>query len=259
MKSLEHKSSPLRLNKATKIRSASNHFKVLLLNTRSIKKHEELEALISCFESPPSVICLTESWLTVNDDPNLFKVTNYNNCLSKSRRIGRGGGIMIQISDEVNLIEELNCKLNESLLVHLKFGELKIALLVVYNPLRINKQNFIFELDKTLENINENYDRIIVCGDFNTNVLDKNLMTSLYLSTIQSNGFQLCCGEPTRINRNTWTCLDHFFVKNSRIQKTFVIEDHNYCDHFPIVLEFEKISKSCSSEIGFRDTSFQNR
>ena len=41
---------------------------------------------------------------------------------------------MIQISDEVNLIEELNCKVNESLLVHLKFGELKIALLVVYNP-----------------------------------------------------------------------------------------------------------------------------
>ena len=34
------------------------------------------------------------------------------------------------------------------------------------------------------------------------------------------------------------------------------MEDHNYCDHFPIVLEFEKISKSCSSEIGFRDTSF---
>ena len=42
---------------------------------------------------------------------------------------------MIQISDEVNLIEELNCKLNEKgLLVHLKFGELKIDILVVYNP-----------------------------------------------------------------------------------------------------------------------------
>ena len=34
------------------------------------------------------------------------------------------------------------------------------------------------------------------------------------------------------------------------------MEDHNYCDHFPIVLEFEKISKSCSAEIGFCDTSF---
>ena len=154
------------------------------------------------------------------------------------------------------MIEELNCKLNESLLVHLKFGELKIALLAVYNLSRINKQNFIFELDKTLENINENYDRIIVCGDFNINVLDKKLMTSSYLSTIQSNCFQLCCREPTRISRKTSTCLDHFFVKILRIQKTIVMEDHNYCDNFPIVMEFEKISKSCSPEIGFRDTSF---
>ena len=34
------------------------------------------------------------------------------------------------------------------------------------------------------------------------------------------------------------------------------MEDHNYCDHFPIVLEFEKISKSCSPENGFHDISF---
>ena len=136
---------------------------------------------------------------------------------------------MIQISNEVNLIEELNCKLNESLLVHLKFGELKIALLVVYNPPRINKQNFIFELDKTLENINENYDRIIVCGDFNINVLEKDLMTSSYLSTIQSNGFQLCCREPTRISRNSSTCLDHIFVKKFK-------DSENFCNGGPQLL-----------------------
>ena len=146
--SLEHKSSPNRLNKATKNRSASNHFQILNLNTRSIKKHhEELEALISCFESQYSVICLTESWLTVNDDPNLFKVTNYNACLSKSRS-GRSGGIMNQISADVNLIEELNCTLNESLLAHLKFGELKIALLVVYNPPELtNRISFLRSIE----------------------------------------------------------------------------------------------------------------
>ena len=116
VKSRGHKSSHNRLNIATKIRSASNDYKVLHLNTRPIKKR----ALIFCFESPRSVLCLTESWLTVIDDPILINVANYNTCLSKSS--SRCGGIMIQISDEVNLIEELNCKLNESLLVHSKFG-----------------------------------------------------------------------------------------------------------------------------------------
>ena len=33
------------------------------------------------------------------------------------------------------------------------------------------------------------------------------------------------------------------------------MEDHNYRDHFPIVLELETISKNCSSEVGFRDIS----
>ena len=43
------------------------------------------------------------------------------------------GCTMVQIIDELNLIEELNCTLNESPLFHLKFGELKVALLVLYN------------------------------------------------------------------------------------------------------------------------------
>ena len=132
--SLGHESSPNRLNKTTTKRPASNDYNILHLKTRSFKKHhEKLEALISCFESPPSIICLTQSWLTVNDDPNLFKVTNYNTCLSKLRS-GRGAGIMIEISDEVNFIEKLSCELKENSLVHLKFGDLKIALLVVYKP-----------------------------------------------------------------------------------------------------------------------------
>ena len=212
---------------------ASNSCKILHLNTRSIKKHyEELEALISCFQSPPSIICLTESWLTNVDDPNLFKVTNYNTCLSKSR-VGRGGGIKIQIRDEVSLIEELNSDLDESLLAHLKIGDLKIALLVVYNPPRANKQNFIFELDNTLENLNDSYDRKFVCGDFNINVLDTNRLMSTYLSTLRSNGFELSFLEPTRISQNTETCLDHFFLKNLKVQKAFVMENQSYCDHLP--------------------------
>ena len=44
------------------------HLSVLHLNIRSLKTHlEELEALVSSFECPPEVICLTETWLTDND------------------------------------------------------------------------------------------------------------------------------------------------------------------------------------------------
>ena len=113
-KTMSPKNSANGLIKPTKNVSASNSCKILHLNTRSIKKHyEELETLISRFESPPTIIFLSESWLTIEDDPNLFKETNYNTCLSKSR-VTRGGCIMIQIRDEVSLTEELNCGLDES-------------------------------------------------------------------------------------------------------------------------------------------------
>ena len=53
--------------------------------------------------------------------------------------------------------EDLNCGLDQSLLAHLKFGDLKMTLLVVNNPPRVNKQNFLFELDNTLENLSDRY------------------------------------------------------------------------------------------------------
>ena len=114
-----------------------------------------------------------------------------------------------------------------------------IALLVVYNPPRANKQNFIFELDNTLENLSDSCDRIIVFGDFNINVLDTNRLTSTYLSTLRSNGFELSFLEPPRISQNTETCLDHFFVKNLKVQKPFVMENQSYCDRPPTVLQIK--------------------
>ena len=112
-------------------------------------------------------------------------MTNYNTCLSKSR-IERVLGIIIQIRDEVSLIEELNCGLDENFLAHLKIEDMVIALLGVYNPPRVNKQKFNFELDNKLENFGDRYHRIIVCGNCNIKVLDTNRLTSSYLSTLRS-------------------------------------------------------------------------
>ena len=118
--------------------------------------------------------------------------------MSKSR-VGRGYGIMVQIRDKVSLIEELNCGLDEILLAHLKFGDLQITLLGLNNPLRVKKTIFLFELDNTLENLSDGYDRIIFCAKFNINVLDSNRLTSSYLSTLRSNGFeQIFLNQPSQ-------------------------------------------------------------
>ena len=55
----------------------------------------------------------------------------------------KGGVIVIQINDEVNLIEELNWYLHESRLVPSTFKELKIVLIVVYHPPELTSRNFL--------------------------------------------------------------------------------------------------------------------
>ena len=52
---------------------------VLSVNVRSLKKHvNDLEALVHSLESLPDIICLTETWLSDNDDIDSLLVPGYN-------------------------------------------------------------------------------------------------------------------------------------------------------------------------------------
>ena len=65
---------------------SSKSISILHLNIRSLKKHlEDLEALVYCLESPPGIICLSETWLNEEDDPCNFLVKGYNNFANKDR------------------------------------------------------------------------------------------------------------------------------------------------------------------------------
>ena len=54
---------------------------ILTVNVRSLRKNlNNLEALVFSLESPPSVICLTETWLNEDDDNFCYLLKGYN-CL----------------------------------------------------------------------------------------------------------------------------------------------------------------------------------
>ena len=67
-----------------------NQVTIMHINVRSIKKNlDNLEALILGLESPPSVLCLSETWLKENDDPKCYLIQGYNQLIVKTR-IPRG-------------------------------------------------------------------------------------------------------------------------------------------------------------------------
>ena len=100
---------------------------------------------------------------------------------------------------------------------------------------------------------------MIVCGDFNINTIEENLLTKNYKNVIASNGFDLSPELPTRIATNSATCIDHFIYQNINSPTVEIMEQENISDHFPIVLECQFNSTERNASSNFRDTSFLNK
>ena len=81
-----------------KLPSAKDHFTVFSLNIQSINaKFDYLSALVNDLSGKGigfSAICLQESWLSKEDDVNLFQIPNYNIIHHVKTCSGHGGVII---------------------------------------------------------------------------------------------------------------------------------------------------------------------
>ena len=226
------------------------------MNVRSLNKHhDELEALINSLESPPDVVCISETWLQEDNSVNCFKLSGYNTIINKSRK-GIGGGVMMQLKDNVTIIEEFNSELAESISVLVKLNNQIFQIMLVYNPPNGNKFTFVDEFDKHLEAISNKMYRAVICGDFNINILKSNNLCSKYIDAVENNGFNQLIKQPTRVGYNSETLLDHMIVKDVNVKAAYALENQSFSDHFPINLELNtQTSKKICPKI-YRDTSF---
>ena len=136
-----------------------------------------MEALVHSLESPPNVLCLTETWLTENDDIDSLLVPGYNNYAIKNRNT-HGGGVMIQIQDSISLLETHSTDMDETLLVSLQYKKYRFKLATVYNPPRTNKIKFVEKLDKFLSDLTSIICLTVITGDFNIATHVKNQLQS---------------------------------------------------------------------------------
>ena len=65
----------------------------------------DLEVLIYSLESPTSILCLTETWLS-DEDPKTYLVKGYTSYLTKNRNKIRAG-VMIQVCEGLSILEEI--------------------------------------------------------------------------------------------------------------------------------------------------------
>ena len=211
---------------------------VLNVNVRSLKSNrEKLEALVLTRESPPDILCLTETWLAENDDPKMFLVNGYTQYIVKNRT-SIGGGVMIQVKNSCNLLNEHKIDFDEAVMGEIACKNYKFFIAVVYNKPKANKLEFIDALDNFLSDKSSNRTPIIICGDFNINILEENLLIKNYFSVIDSNGFEIGPMEPTRVTEKSSTCLDHFIYQNVSKSEISVLQPEEIADHYPTVFHW---------------------
>ena len=196
-----------------------------------------MEALVHSLESPPNVICLTETWLTEIDDIGSLLVPGYSNYAIKNRYT-HGGGVIIQIKDPISLLETHSTDMDETLLVSLQYKKYRFKLATVYNSPRTNKLKFVEKLDKFLNDLTFINCPTVITGDFNIDTHVKNQLKSNYLCTISANDFEIANLETTRETSTSATCLDHFIYQNFASPEFSVLTHENFSDHYPILLKW---------------------
>ena len=157
-----------------------------------------MEALVLSLESPPDILCLTETWLTDNDNFESHLVTGYNQYIVKNQTTSHGG-VMIQIRSTCSLVKQNDHSFDEAIFADISAKGYTFKLVVIYNKPRSNKMEFLNTLEDFLENTSIANQPTVICGDINIDILANNLLTRNYTELIQSFGCSLYPDEPTRL------------------------------------------------------------
>ena len=119
---------------------------ILTLNIRYLKKNfEEFKFLIENLEKTPSVICLTETWLTQEDNLEVFNLPGYHPNTGKHRVRKRGGGIAVYIAESLQYSDVRTVIELESLTVEITLHKRVLGLICEEKLLVLNLASIIFQ------------------------------------------------------------------------------------------------------------------
>ena len=173
---------------------------ILHLNVRSIRKHyAELESLVFGLDSQPDILCLSETWLSNDDNMNSYSINGYKHLAVKNRNTVKGGGVMIQLRNSCNLVKVCKSPFEESIFAEVRIHNRRVNLIVIFNKPRAYKKDFVSKLENFLETQCYSAFPTVICGDINITTLENNQLTRDYKNLITANGFELAPERPTRV------------------------------------------------------------
>ena len=201
------------------IRSLENHFDDLMMFIEDQKLNK------------PSVICLTETWLSDDSTLSLFEIPEYHRLISHSgSNINSGAGIYVHESLRYQVVE-----FHESLpAVAVKCtNSSKTCFIVacVYISPSCDKLTFIQKMSTWSSVLANSKHPCYIVGDMNINLLETNTTSNKYIESMLLSGFNQHIAKPIRVTPVSKFLLDHVFDKNI-LQNTYDVINLSITDHY---------------------------
>jgi len=221
---------------------------VIHLNVRSLYgKVEDIEMLFEHLNCRFDMICLTETWLT-HSTSNLVYFRGYNmfNVMRDNRR---GGGVSVLVSNKFNssiLNNYSRCEAQiECIFVKCSYRSKSIIVGSVYRPPGADTRPFLEAVETLLSQLFREISgaQLIVCGDFNINLLDSDVgsLGETFVNLMASNSLLPLISNPTRINDATGnhSLLDNIFCRDPITYISGIIVS-SISDHYPVFCVFRE-------------------
>ena len=219
------------------------------MNIRCLPKHSgELRCFINVLGNEFDIIVLTEiGSRNISTVEHLFAGYVF---FYVTPDVNFYGGVGIYISEKMenvyidehlSITKSCHCVKCETGSLFVRFTHNNASFIVsgIYRHPNGNSSNFVKDLDRSLENIDNDVTTILT-GDLNIDIIKiENEITLEYVSTLMSYGYLPYITLPSRITEYSATFIDHIFIrfaKNSRLQPTNTLSGMFYCDitdHLP--------------------------
>jgi hypothetical protein len=204
-----------------------------------------LVALVRELIIKPAILTLTETWLTP-DNVKLVKIPGYS--LYSCERVSRkGGGVCIFIADNlfVQSVKSDKYESFESITAFIKLtGNQVLKVCVVYRPPNTKVADFLSDFTKLLDlNIpSNNYSSLLICGDFNINLLnvDTNSSVADFVDLIYSYSLFPAIHNPTRVTSQSTSLIDNILMCKLRSVLSGVL-CCDISDHLPNFAIFDSL------------------
>ena len=207
------------------------------------------------------IICITEHFI-MSGQEKLLHIPNYKLAACYARQnIKRGGACIlvkkgIEYKDLPDIMSHSVRGIIECCAIELPSQ--KLTILCVYRPPKItNLHQFYENLDIILKKISKPSKKIIMCGDFNIDILKKNRISMDFEYFLMNYDLKLEINKPTRPHSKT--CLDNF-AHNSKQSCHSETVDFGLSDHTAQIFKMKvnKFSQIKTWKTSRRDISEEN-